>query len=149
MLGVQAVLQSSTFWREVIKVPVPRFWREIPNRYNLIGSKCGNCDEVFFPPRHVCPKCRRIGKLQPYQLDGKGKVISHTIVHAPPEDFADESPYVLAIIELEEGPRVTGQITDCDPDEVEIGDDVEAKFRYISEESEEGLIYYGYKFKKV
>jgi hypothetical protein len=126
---------------------VPRFWREIPNRYNLIGTKCGNCETIFFPPRYVCPKCRRIGKLEPYQLRGKGKIVSHTVVHVPPNGFEIQTPYVLAIVELEEGPRVTGQITDCNPGNVKIGDEVEIAFRHMGEEGKDGIIYYGYKFR--
>lgn len=128
---------------------VPRFWREIPNRYNLIGTKCGNCETVFFPPRYVCPKCRRIGKLEPYQLKGKGKIVSHTVVHVPPNGFEIQTPYVLAIVELKEGPRVTGQITDCNPGDVKIGDEVEIAFRHMGEEGKDGIIYYGYKFKPI
>ena len=128
---------------------VPRFWREIPNRYNLIGTRCENCETVFFPPRYVCPKCRRIGKLKPYQLKGKGKIISHTTVYVPPDGFEIQTPYVMAIVELEEGPRVTGQITDCNPEEVKIGDNVEIAFRNIGEEDKDGIIYYGYKFRLV
>lgn len=128
---------------------VPRFWRRIPNRYNLIGTKCNSCDSVFFPPRGVCPKCRRIGKLESYQLSGKGKIVSYTHVRVPPEGFEDETPYPLAIIELEEGPRITGQITDSELDEVEIGNKVEATFRHVGEEGDEGIIYYGYKFRLI
>lgn len=128
---------------------VPRFWREIPNRYNLIGTKCGNCNTVFFPPRSVCPKCRRMGKLEPYKLRGRGKIVSYCTVHVPADGFEDAVPYVLAIVELEEGPRITAQITDCNPDSVKIGDEVEVTFRQIREESQDGLIYYGYKFKPV
>lgn len=130
-------------------MPVPRFWRQITNRYNLIGTRCDNCDEVFFPPRHVCPICRRIGKLEPYQLEGRGKIVSYSIVHVPPEGFEDESPYTVAIIKLDEGPRVTGQITDCNPEKIEIGDEVEVTFRHVQEDGESGVIYYGYKFRLV
>ena len=128
---------------------VPRFWREIPSRYNLIGTKCGNCDTIFFPPRHICLKCHRIGKLDPYKLNGRGKVVSHSTVHVPSAGFEDLAPYSLAIIELEEGPRVTGQITDCDPDDVKIDDEVELVFRNMGEEGNDGLIYYGYKFRPI
>ena len=128
---------------------VPRFWREIPNRYILIGTKCRNCETVFFPPRYVCPKCRRIGKLEPYRLKGKGKVISHTVIHIPPDGFEVQTPYVIAIVELEEGPRVTGQITDCNPENIKIGDEVELVFRHMGEEDKDGIIYYGYKFRPI
>lgn len=128
---------------------VPRFWRRIPNRYNLIGTKCNSCDSVFFPPRSVCPKCRRVGKLETYDLSGKGEIVSFTQVRAPPEGFENETPYTIAIIKLEEGPRITGQITDSDSKEIEIGDKVEATFRRIGEEGEKGIIYYGYKFQLI
>ncbi len=126
---------------------VPRFWREIPNRYNLIGTKCNHCNKVFFPPRAICPNCRRVGNLEPCKLEGKGKVLSFTVVHVAPQDFKDQVPYVLAIIELKEGPKLMAQVTDCDPDEVEIGAEVEITFRRIKEDSEEGIIHYGPKAK--
>ena len=128
---------------------VPRFWREIPSRYNLIGTRCGNCNKVFFPRRYICPSCRRIGKLEPYKLSGRGKVLSYSVVHEAANGFEDHVPYVLAIIELEEGPRLTAQITDCNPDGVKIGDEVEIVFRRMGQESEEGVLYYGYKAVKI
>ncbi|MDD3973926.1 MAG: zinc ribbon domain-containing protein, partial [Methanothrix soehngenii] len=33
----------------------PRFWRSIPQRYNLLGTHCNRCNEYFFPPRNLCP----------------------------------------------------------------------------------------------
>ncbi|KXA95694.1 transcriptional regulator [candidate division MSBL1 archaeon SCGC-AAA259E19] len=126
---------------------VPRFWRRIPNRYNLIGVKCKSCDSIYFPPRSICPKCRRTGELEPYKLNGEGEIVSYTKVMVPPEGFEDETPYILAIIELEEGPRITAQITDVSPDEVKIGKKVEATFRHVGEEGKDGIIYYGYKFR--
>ncbi|MGC8816734.1 MAG: Zn-ribbon domain-containing OB-fold protein [Candidatus Hadarchaeum sp.] len=128
---------------------VPRFWREIPNRYNLIGTKCGNCNKVFFPPRFICPQCRRMGKLEPYKLSRRGRIISYGVVHVAQEGFEDQVPYVLAIVELEDGPRLTTQVVDCDPNEVKIGDEVEMVFRRIGSDNEDGVIYYGFKFRKV
>lgn len=130
------------------KLPaVPKFWRRIPNRYNLIGTKCENCDSVFFPPRSICPNCRRVGSLESYQFDGKGKIVSYTQIRDPPEGFEDETPYILAIVEFEEGARITGQIADAEIEEVEIGKEVKAVFRHVGEEGEKGIIYYGYKFR--
>lgn len=124
---------------------VPRFWREIPNRYNLVGARCGNCNKILFPPRYICPFCRRMGKLEPYKLKRQGKVISYTVIHVAAEGFEDQVPYVLAIIELEDGPRLTAQVTDCNSDEIKIGDEVEIVFRRMGEESKDGVIYYGFK----
>ncbi len=128
---------------------VPKFWRKIPERYNLIGTKCKNCDSVFFPPRSICPNCRRMSGMESYQLSGKGEIVSYTKIMEPLEGFEDQAPYVLAIIELEEGPRITGQIIDVDPEEVEIGKKVKKMFRRVGEDGKEGMIYYGYKFRLV
>ncbi|ENO12366.1 putative nucleic-acid-binding protein containing a Zn-ribbon [Thermoplasmatales archaeon SCGC AB-539-C06] len=56
---------------------VARFWREIPQRYSIIGNKCGSCERVFFPPRETCPHCRRksLGMMEDLQLSGKGEIV--------------------------------------------------------------------------
>ena len=56
-------------------------------------------------------------------------------------------PYILALIELEEGCRLTSQIIDVDPAQVKIGMRVEAAFRKLGQEGEAGIIHYGYKFR--
>lgn len=133
-----------------MKEGVARFWREIPQRYNFVSNTCTACDRVFFPPKESCPFCRRksMGKMKESKCSGRGEVISYTIIHVGPEDFEEQVPYPIAIIELEEGPRVTGQIVDCEPDEVRIGMKVESTFRKIQQDGHTGAIYYGYKFKK-
>ena len=129
---------------------VARFWREIPQRYNLIGNKCGACGEVYFPPREPCPFCRRksLGKMKDLNLKGTGKILSYTIIYDAPHNFEEQSPYPVAIIKLDEGPRVTAQIVDCDLKDVKIGMKVQSTFRKIQEDGYRGVIYYGYKFKK-
>lgn len=125
---------------------VPRFWREIPYRYELIGTRCSNCDEAFFPPRGICPNCRGSGDVDSLNLSGRGEIVTYTVVRVPPEGFEKEAPYVVAIVKLEEGPRITSQIVDCDPDEVKIGSRVKSVFRKVDEDGPAGIIHYGYKF---
>jgi len=150
---------------------VARFWREQKNRYNLLGSKCGNCGQIFFPPEEICKDCHRksLGKMESTKLNGKGKIISYTIVHEGMDSFKTQIPYVLAIIEMDEGPRLTAQIVDV-PDikgneentsidsknsdekpnqKLTIGCPVKSVFRKISEDGKSGIIHYGYKFKLV
>lgn len=128
---------------------VARFWREIPQRYNLIGNKCGSCGKIFFPPKEACPRCRRksLGKMEEIQLSGKGEIVTYTIIHVGPEAFEHQTPYPIAIIKLDEGPHITAQIVDCDIDKVKIGKRVQSTFRKIQEDGKVGAIYYGYKFK--
>ena len=128
---------------------IVRTWRHIPQRYNLIGSKCTNCDGVYFPPRVICPKCRRKGIIESTQLKGKGKIHSFSIVETPTDDFKTISPYAVAIIELEEGARLTSQLVDCNLEDIEIGDSVEMVFRKIREDGKDGVISYGFKFKPI
>ncbi|MEM4258680.1 MAG: Zn-ribbon domain-containing OB-fold protein [Candidatus Thermoplasmatota archaeon] len=130
---------------------VARFWRQIPQRYNLIGNTCGSCNRIYFPPRESCPLCRRksMGKMKQIKLSGKGEVVTYSIIHVGPEDFEEQIPYVIAIVKLVEGPQITGQIVDCEVSEVKIGMKVEATFRRIQEDGYTGAIYYGYKFRKI
>ena len=81
------------------------------------------------------------------QFSGKGKIYSFTEVSAPPEGFEDQIPYVLAIIDLDEGARLTAQIVDAHKDDVKIGSKVTSVFRVIQKDDPEGLIHYGFKFK--
>ncbi len=128
---------------------IPRFWREIPSRYNLIGTKCGSCGTVDFPPREVCPDCGRksIGKMTKVKLGGKGSVVTYTVIHDAPAAFEMQKPYVVAIVEMDEGVRITSQIIDVRPEDVKIGMRVQATFRKLGEEGEAGVIHYGYKFR--
>ena len=83
------------------------------------------------------------------KLKGKGKIVTYSIIHDAPEEFGGQEPYPIAIIELDEGPRITAQIVDCKIEDVKIGMKVESTFRKIQEDGYIGAIYYGYKFKPV
>jgi uncharacterized OB-fold protein len=124
---------------------VPRFWRRLKNLYNLIGTRCQKCGEFYYPPRNMCPRCRRNGVIVPFKYKGTGEVVTFTIVHSAAKDYAMLTPYILAIIKLDEGPRLTSQVI-CDPSEVHIGMKVKSAFRKLGEESDRGMIYYGTKF---
>jgi uncharacterized OB-fold protein len=68
-------------------------------------------------------------------------------VYHPLARFKMFVPYIVALINLEEGPRITAQLADVSPNEVKIGMPVEMVIRKISEEGERGVIQYGYKFR--
>jgi uncharacterized OB-fold protein len=125
---------------------VPRNWRLREQRYRLEASRCTGCAALHFPPRAICPSCRS-REMQPHNLSGRGTVYSYTLVYQAPEGFGDYVPYAVALVDLEEGPRLTAQLTDVNLDEVEIGMPVELVIRKWSEQGEEGMIVYGYKFR--
>ena len=94
-----------------------RTWRHIQQRYNLIGTKCTTCGELFFPSRVVCPNCRRKGNLEPFQFSGKGKIHTFSVIRSAPDNFKKSAPYAVAVVELEEGAKLTSQLVDCDVEE--------------------------------
>ena len=122
----------------------PRYHREIPQRYRLEAGKCKQCGHISFPPRLVCPKCKS-KSFETVNLSREGKILTLTIIRVAPEKFSKETPYVVAIIELNDGVRLTAQVADCDIEKVEIGDKVKLVFRKIQDEGKSGLHCYGYK----
>ncbi|HDQ72112.1 MAG TPA: Zn-ribbon domain-containing OB-fold protein [Chloroflexi bacterium] len=125
---------------------VPRNWRLQQQRYRLVGEVCDKCGERIFPPRDVCPECEAPANT-PVRFSGRGEVYSYSTVHTPPRGFEAYVPYTVALVQLEEGPMVTAQLTDVDAEHVRIGMPVEMVTRKIQEEGAEGAIIYGYKFR--
>lgn len=81
-----------------------------------------------------------------FQFSGYGEIYSYTVVQEPPEGFEEFSPYLIALVKLDEGPMVLAQLTDVDGT-VSIGDRVEMVTRKLTTEGEKGMIVYGYKFR--
>jgi len=124
---------------------VARFWRKIPQRYNMLGTKCETCGRHFFPPRTFCPDCRRAGKIVDYKFVGLGTIVTYSVIHTASEQYEALTPYVIAIVKLDEGPQITTQIV-CRPDQVKIGMKVKSVFRRIATDGKSGIIHYGTKF---
>ena len=127
---------------------VPLYWRLQKSRYTLTGTKCTTCGTAYFPPKGFCPTCRRNGDISEFRFSGQGSILSFTIIRIPPEGFEIHTPYAVAIIELDEGTRISGQIID-NPDDVKIGQRVSPVFRKLQEDNSDGLIQYGIKFEIV
>lgn len=127
---------------------IPRYWRLKNQRYRLQGRKCQDCGNLSFPPRLVCQKCKS-RKSEPYEFKGRGKLYSHTIIYQAPDRFDPMVPYAVGLIDLEEGVRITAQVTDVLPEDLEIGMDLEMVIRKIYADGEKGPILYGYKFRPI
>lgn len=121
-----------------------KYWREIPRRYRLQAGKCKKCGKLFMPPRLICDACKS-REFDTVRLPAAGSVYTYTVVRVPPSGFASQVPYVLAIVELDGGFKLTMQITDCNPEDVKIGSKVKLEFRKINEVGKAGVICYGYK----
>lgn len=84
--------------------------------------------------------------MKPYKLDGSGTVVASTVVHVAAPGFEDQVPYALAMVELDDGCRVTAHVTDVDPHELKSGQRVRSVFRKLQQDGKSGVIYYGTKF---
>jgi len=131
-------------------VSIPTYSRSIPQRYALIGAKCNSCGTVNLPRTINCLKCGS-AEFTPTKLSGRGRIYCYTMISrggSPPEFSTKQNlvgSYYVAVVELDEGPKIVAQLADCKPEEPKIGLPVEATFRRIYED--EGMIRYGLKFR--
>ena len=94
----------------------------------LMIQHCDDCDTAIFPPKPLCPKCWS-ASVAWREASGQARIESFSVVYrAPNETFAPEVPYVVALVLLDEGPRMMTNIVDCPPEQVEIDMRVRAVF---------------------
>jgi uncharacterized OB-fold protein len=125
-------------------MPSPRYTREIPSRYRLEAGRCKGCGKVTYPARIICPSCRG-EEIENVNLSPRGKVVTSTVIHVPPDDFLMEAPYAMAVVETPEGARLMTQVVDCEPSTVLPGLEVSLEFRLIRKEGKSGILCYGHK----
>lgn len=117
-----------------IKKPAPRpspvsqpFWTAAEN-HRLVLQHCLACERAVFYPRRRCPYCWS-NELEWREASGRGVIASFIGVYKPGHPaFAGDAPYVVALVDLEEGPRMLSNIVDRGPDEDLIGLAVEVVF---------------------
>ena len=81
-------------------------------------QRCRSCSRFVFYPRAVCPHCTT-GELEWVDAAGRGRVHSYTVVHrAPDPSYREEAPYVVVLVDLEEGVRMMSRLVGCGPEEV-------------------------------
>ena len=109
------------------------FW-EGAKRGKLRMQKCGACGHIRFPISHVCPKC--LAKEFAWtDLSGRGEVFSYVVFHQLyNKAFEKDIPYNVALVQLEEGPRMYSNVVGVDNDAVKVGEKVEAVFDPVTPE---------------
>ncbi|WP_137894436.1 Zn-ribbon domain-containing OB-fold protein [Ramlibacter sp. 2FC] len=94
----------------------------------LLIRACKACGAKHFMPRHLCPECWS-DQLEWVDSAGRGTVHSFSIVHrAPTPEFAAGTPYVIAMVDLDEGPRMFANVIGEGALAVAIGDRVRVTF---------------------
>lgn len=114
---------------------------------HLIGSKCKNCGDVFFPKREVCLNCGKID-MEEIALSTRGKLDTYTIITQVPPGAMVTAPFVSARILLPEGVYVGALLADDDFQRLKVGMDVELVIDKLVEDKEGNEII-AYKFRPV
>ncbi len=99
----------------------------------LVVQECRPCRQVWHPPLPRCPHCHSAA-LGWREVSGDATVYTYTVVRHPTHyAFAGQIPYVLAIVELAEGPRLVTALAGAEPGEVRVGQPVRAVFREVAD----------------
>ena len=96
--------------------------------HKLLYQQCRECGEVVFFPKKICSGCMS-RNLEWKESSGRGKIHSFTVTYAyAPPEFANDTPYALSIITMDEGFRIMSNIVECDFDELTCDMPVEVVF---------------------
>jgi len=91
-------------------------YNEALKENKLLGLKCKECGAITVPPKMVCRQCTS-PDMDIIELGGKGKIVTFTTVNVASEGRQDELPYIIVLVELDEGPWIMGNLIDIDPNE--------------------------------
>lgn len=127
-----------TEYRKPLPNPLNReasapFW-EAARRHELVMPRCRMCDQLFFYPREICPLC--LGSAIDWvRVSGRGRLHSFTVIHQPAHPaFRDDVPYIYALVQLDEGPRMIANLVDCPVEQAHVDMPVVAVFDDVTPE---------------
>ncbi|MFQ5852758.1 MAG: Zn-ribbon domain-containing OB-fold protein [Candidatus Binatia bacterium] len=125
---------------EYIKpLPVPSlestpFWDGC-KEHHLLLPRCHRCGSHWFPAAATCPKCLST-EWEWARSSGRGKIYSYGVYHRVyHQGFQADIPYVLAVVQLDEGPRLVSNIVGCAPEELKCDMPVEVFFEDVTEDT--------------
>lgn len=109
------------------------FW-DVARRGAIRMQKCGACGHIRYPIAHCCPKCLSYDFVWT-DLSGNGAIFSYVVFHQVyNQAFKDDVPYNVALIQLDEGPRMYSNIVGVPNDKPKVGDRVTAVFDAVTPE---------------
>lgn len=107
----------------------------------LMGSKCKKCSTMSFPPRADCEMCMS-GEFEFFEMSGKARLHTYTKIVAAPTGFEDVAPYIVGVVDLEEGGRALAWIGETiEEEKIKIGMELQV-VPQIFEELEDIKVYY-------
>jgi hypothetical protein len=102
------------------------FWNGL-RQHKLLIQRCGGCGALRHPPRPMCPACRSLD-WDTVESSGRGAVYSYVMPLEPRFPFFDY-PYIVTLVQLDEGLRLVSNLTDIDPADVRAGMPVEVYYQ--------------------
>jgi uncharacterized OB-fold protein len=126
------------------------FYRFLAEK-RLMASRCKKCHALYLPPHPLCSKCHG-DEMEWVEMKGDGKLAAFTSIAVGPsftieEGYDRNNPYLVGIVELDEGPKISGRINGLEaarPETVKIGTPLTAEF---PEQAEEKGCYLAFKVK--
>jgi uncharacterized OB-fold protein len=97
----------------------------------LMAGKCLKCGKIHLPPRPLCDNCYGT-EFQWVQVSGRGKLLTYTVIHVAPQQFQSLTPYIIGIVELENGLRIPGAIQGLTQEQMKIGMELTVDFSTCS-----------------
>lgn len=98
---------------------IDQFYKFLSEK-KLMSGKCLKCGKLHLPPRPLCDNC--FGQeFEWREISGKGKLLTYTIIHIAPIQFQALTPYCVGIIELDNGLKLPGMISDVSENQLKIG----------------------------
>jgi len=111
-----------------------KFYWDGVRQHRLLIPSCEACGHRWFPPSLLCPNCNS-ARTAWSEASGRGKIFSYVVFHRVyHRGFAGEVPYVVALVELEEGPRLLSNIVGTSPDAIACEMPVRVVFEDVAED---------------
>jgi uncharacterized OB-fold protein len=134
--GAPALDTEAVRPRRKLPQPTPEsqpFW-DACRRHELVVQRCDSCGRHWFPPSNRCQHCWS-PEFTWQPVSGRGRLYSFTVFRrAYAAELADQLPYVVGVVELDEGPRVITNVVGCEPADVRVDMPVEVVFDDITDE---------------
>lgn len=105
--------------KPVVTPTTQAFW-DATSEGRFMLQRCTACDAAVWFPRSYCPECFS-AELSTFDCSGYGTVYSYTVIRKVGNAYKEATPFVVAYVELQEGPRIMTNIVDCAPEDVSVG----------------------------
>ena len=109
------------------------FWEATKEKRFLV-QRCDACDKAIFYPREVCPTCLSSDSLTWRESNGNGTIYAASVQEKPANPtMADRVPYVVALVELDDGIRLMSNVINCPPYDASVGKAVKLTWEELSD----------------